>query len=199
MRKNKIIIAVAVLSFAAFAIAAYAAEPGSTGDPIALKSYVDSKISELEARLGGAGGAGGSARPDASAGSSDIAKRVDELSAAVDRLTEENASLRRSVRQLSLVSRTDADGVADRFEAIEVYAEQRIILGAGAEMVLRTGAALAIRGELGPIIDLITGADLDAGAEIPQNHILLSSRDDNRGVKITENAWVLLKGAYTIR
>jgi len=89
--------------------------------------------------------------------------------------------------------------LADKFSAIELRENQRIICGAGAEVVLRTGKASAIRGELGALVDLISGKDLEAGENVPLNHLILSARKDNRGMKIASDAWVLIKGSYEIR
>lgn len=235
-------------------IGAHAAEPGSTGDPIALKSYVDSKITELDRKLtamiAGAGQAQGAAQGAASgananaggaaAGSGaagDVAAltaRIASLEKSLEKLSEENSRLAAAVQQLPTAAQqlTDKAGqqpsaaaaqqypadagvnsgnalafpgsaasadAADRFISIQILANQRIVMGASTEMVLRTGKALAVRGEYGAIIDLIAGKDLDAGENIPQNHLLLSPRKDNRGVKIVEDAWLLIKGPYELR
>ena len=219
------------------AICAYAA-PGSNADPIALKSYVDSKFAALEGRIAalsggqssggqaaqgagvqaagaqaqaaGAQAAGTQAARGQTAQGADVAAlaaKVDELSKTVASLKAENDNLRRAVSQMSGdsgagapidLSASAASGT-DRFEVREVFANQRVICGAGAEIVLRAGKALAIRGEYGALVDLITGQDLDAGASIPQNHLILSPRDDNRGVRVTENAYILIKGGFSIR
>ena len=234
MTKNKLAAAAiltALAAVAAIATFSYAAEPGSAGDPIALKSYVDAKISELEEKLSGKtpGQAATGAEQAGAQDSGSVSQRIGELEKAVAKLTEENEALRRSIRQTAAslgslgdgaggaVAKTDGDDVAgnggaddgavsggspagpERFVAVEALADQRIILGAGTELVLRTGKALAIRGESGALVDLITGKDLDAGENVPVNHIILSPRDDNRGVRISEDAWVLIKGTYAFR
>ena len=250
-------------------IASHAAKPGSTGDPIALKSYVDSKISELEKKLtamiggaaqtqdasqgtsAGAGAAGAAAGTNAAVGTnaaagtnagiasdmSALAARLIELEKKIEKLSDENRSLAGAVQRLSATvnatggaaaipgSGTDDTGgtgasdvgaaaglfdpagtasagyanSSDRFNAVEVFANQRVMLGAGAEIVLRTGKALAIRGEYGGLVDLISGKDLDAGENVPQNHLILSPRGDNRGIKVSEDAWLLIKGQYELR
>ncbi|MCL2060076.1 MAG: hypothetical protein FWH01_13670 [Oscillospiraceae bacterium] len=271
-----------IFALLAYNVFASAAAAGSTADPIALKSYVDSKLEAMEIKLtlminalsdagdaDGAGGAGG-AGAITDADSADIAAlvgRIDELSVAVDRLREENSALRRSMRQLSESMGIDAGDIgvgavydeeaesgrdagleafipggadtnggagtgsgagagggagagsgvgggaaagtgvgtngsriyADHFTAVEVFANQRVIFGAGAEMVLRTGGAQAIRGEHGALVDLISGRDFEAGENVPLNHLILSPRDDNRGIRISDNAWILIRGPYEIR
>ena len=148
---------------------AYAAEPGSSGDPIALKSYVDAQISELE-------------------------KRVEQLSS-------ENEALKKAIQEGTGVSSqpAPATGSPSRFEVLHVESGQRMLMGAGTELVLRTGSAQAIRGELGSVVDLITGEDLDSGVNVRTNHLLISSRNDNRGVRFTADAYILVKGDYDMR
>jgi len=189
---------------------AYAAEPGTLGDPIALKSYVDSQLESLEVKLvnmfggGGAnaGTAGGGAAGTGAAGTSasgdtaSLSARIIKLEETVEWLIEANTALRRDFRQSGAAA---GGGAPESFIPIEVSAGQRIISGAGTEIVLRTGKANAIRGELGALVDLISGKDLDAGEDVPVNHLILSPRDDNRGMRIAEDAWVLIRGPYEIR
>jgi len=89
-----------------------------------------------------------------------------------------------------------------KFEALELTKGQVLIAGASAELILRGGKALAIGGEGGGLSDITsgTGADVNTDDEVPLNHLLLVSRDDGRGLKVTsEKAWVLVKGPYTIK
>jgi len=208
---------------------AYASGAGSKGDPIALKSYVDSRIAALDAKLTGMiQGKPQGAQTAATGESGADQSQIGDLIKAVELLKTENESLKREVRQLNAIvvsggagagsgsgsggSPGGADGetgesspgggmtyYSDKFTVLEAYANQKLILGAGTEMVLRTGKALAIRGEYGGLIDLASGKDLDAGASIPTNHMILSSRDDNRGAKLSENSWILVKGGYSLR
>ena len=211
--RNAAIAGALIFAFAAYAIIGYAAEPGSTADPIALKSYVDSKLEALETRLTTMIQSAAQTQPAAS-GQADsggdvaaLASRIRELEIAVATLKDENAGLRQNTapipvsdgEDLNLESSTGSVFSSERFSVVEVTAGQRIIFGAGAEMVLRTGKASAIRGELGAPIDLITGADLEAGESVPINHLILSPRNDNRGVRISEDAWVLIKGTFELR
>ncbi|MDR1439468.1 MAG: hypothetical protein LBJ10_05510 [Clostridiales bacterium] len=176
----------------------YASEPGSSGDPIALKSYVDSRASAIEAKL-------------------------DELVKRVDGLAAENEALRASIQQgggrIPVVAGAQAGGdgaeagaEADlaggvfyasdppyQFGVYEIKSGERVIMGAGAEMVIRTGKAAAIKGELGGVVDLIEGIDLEAGSNVQANHLLVSSRDDGRGVRFSADSFVLIKGSFELR
>jgi hypothetical protein len=68
----------------------------------------------------------------------------------------------------------------------------------GTEIILRSGKAVAYcPGENG-IVDITTGEEIFSGAEIPANHMLIIPRKDGRGALISEDAWFLVKGGYSI-
>ena len=186
----------------------YASEAGSNDDPIALKSYVDAKFSALEKKFTGTPETSADAPTGTStnvnADVADLAKKVDSLTKTVATLKSENETLKRSVQQASGTGTDSVDGIGKGsvgyiFEIHEIKSGQRVLLGASTEMIIRTGSAQAIKGELGGVIDLITGEELDAGDDVTINHLLLSSREDNRGVRFTEDAYVMIKGAFSVR
>jgi hypothetical protein len=84
------------------------------------------------------------------------------------------------------------------FVPVEVAAGLRVIGGAGAEIILRSGEAAAIGNENNGVSDLTDGLDLPTGAVVQQNHLLLVPRDDGRGIAATTDMWVMVRGAYTI-
>ncbi|MCL2163256.1 MAG: hypothetical protein FWH55_02450 [Oscillospiraceae bacterium] len=195
-------------------VSVYASGPGSSEDPIALKSYVDERISELEARLGGASGLDGSDL-DSGAGSgsgvgagTSIAARLDELTGRVEALSAENADLRRLLG-ISDDADSSESGFSEYwqgggfntsvFEVYEIKEDQRVLFGAGTEVVIRTGSAAAIIGEYGNMINLSTGEDYGAGDNVAINRLLLSSRNDGRGLRFTADAYVMIKGSFVIR
>lgn len=69
----------------------------------------------------------------------------------------------------------------------------------GTEIILRSGKGTAVVPTKEGISNITTGQDLKHNATIGKNHLLITPRDDGRGVKITENAWFLVKGDYTIK
>ncbi len=82
-----------------------------------------------------------------------------------------------------------------------VYASvgQVVLGGEGTEMILRSGKAnIYIEGVDG-LVDATTGKNLTTGDVATSNHIMIVPRDDGRGVKVTEAAWFLIKGDYTIK
>lgn len=89
-------------------------------------------------------------------------------------------------------------GATAIFEPVSVGAGKKLIGGAGAEIILRTGEAKAISNGANGISDLTGGKDLTQGAYISKNHLLLVPRDDGRGISAVTEVWVMIKGSYTI-
>jgi hypothetical protein len=82
-----------------------------------------------------------------------------------------------------------------------VYASvgQIVLGGEGTEIILRSGKGdIYITGADG-IVDSTTGANLKNGDKATTNHMMIVPRNDGRGVKVTEAAWFLIKGDYTIQ
>jgi hypothetical protein len=90
---------------------------------------------------------------------------------------------------------SEAGGI---FVPLEVAAGKRIIGGAGTEIILRSGEAAAIGNESNGISDLTEGLDLQTGAAVSRNHLLLVPRDDGRGLSATSDVWLMVRGPYTI-
>ena len=89
---------------------------------------------------------------------------------------------------------------SSKYEVVgPVAAGKKIIAGESTEIVLRGGKATAISAQAGGVADLIAGTDLTTGTNIPLNHLLLVPKDDGRGITITSEAWVLIRGSYTIK
>lgn len=85
------------------------------------------------------------------------------------------------------------------FTPVSVAVGKTIVGGEGAEMILRAGKAnVVISGSEG-ITDATTGQTLYNGHSATLNHLTIIPRDDGRGFKVTEAAWFLVKGSYTIQ
>ncbi len=84
------------------------------------------------------------------------------------------------------------------FTPVSVAVGQTIIGGEGTELILRAGkASVVISGSEG-ITDATTGQTLYNGHSATLNHLTIVPRADGRGFKVTEAAWFLVKGSYTI-
>lgn len=69
----------------------------------------------------------------------------------------------------------------------------------GTEIILRSGKGIAVVPTAEGISNITTGQDLKNNASVGKNHLLITPRDDGRGIKVTENAWFLVKGDYSIK
>lgn len=158
--------------------AASAAEPGSDADPIVSKSYVDAKINELLVRL-------------------------NVQNVQINELTEKNKQLSDSLAQAEAAIQELKGGNSGRaqlFEVLELTMGQSLICGAGTEVILRGGKATAIISQDGGLADLTAGTEIKSALDIPLQHLLLISRDDGRGLKVTaDKAWIMVKGSYEIK
>ena len=85
------------------------------------------------------------------------------------------------------------------FSPVQLAAGQKLIGAEGTEIVLRSGEAVAIDNGENGVSDLTSGADLMAGDQAGQNHLLLVPRNDGRGIAAVTDIWVLIRGDYTIQ
>lgn len=186
-KKRKILYPLfAVLFFLVGVIFAQAAgEAGSSSDPLVTKSYVDQQIAQLAAKINSLSTTGSSG----SASSSD----VEQLKTDVGDLT------RFVIDALSDIQELEEKVSANGFQVISMNKGQTLLLEGGAEVILRSGAATAISGESGTLVDVSDGRDLQNGASVPVQHLIISPKGDGRGLKITANAWLIVKGGYTIK
>lgn len=77
-------------------------------------------------------------------------------------------------------------------------------VGGSCEIVLRSGSASIVSpftdDNAQGLADFTDGKDLQNGASVPSNHLLLIPRgDDGRGIKVTSSsAWIMVRGEYKI-
>lgn len=189
--KRKIIFGIELVLSLCFmiAITVFAAQVGSSDDPLVAKSYVDDKIDQVLKTINGLNLNGNGSAVSTGITEADKKAIVDEVM--------------KQVEPLIAVALTGED--AESSEAggkyIPVFATvgQTVFGGEGTEMILRSGKGeIYINGVAG-IVDATTGQELKAGTKVSMNHILIVPRDDGRGVKITENGWFIIKGDYEIK
>lgn len=119
----------------------------------------------------------------------------------VDELSSKYTELKIAYDTMNQQIGSSQSGNASKFQVIELEAGKTLFLGESTEVVLRGGKATAIPGANGGLADLSsgTGAEYGKGQAVPLNHLLLSSRNDGRGMKATVKAWILVKGDYTVQ
>lgn len=84
------------------------------------------------------------------------------------------------------------------FEVVNVSSGEKLLTGAGTEIILRSGRAKVLAGPGGGLSDLTTGSNLSTGHQVKSDHLLLSARDDGRGVVLESQAILLVRGGYKI-
>lgn len=115
-----------------------------------------------------------------------VDKRFEELDTYLEsKLSEEDTSSSQTAQAML-------------FEIVEVKAGGMIYLGDSTEFILRSGEAVAIASTNGGLANLTEGYDIAQGKQIPKNHQILNPRNDGRGVAVTHDAWVMIKGPYTV-
>lgn len=84
------------------------------------------------------------------------------------------------------------------FNVVDVKKGQKIKCGDGCEMILRMGSGKIIASYYGGISDVTAGYDLGQGLDMPANHLLIAPLGDGRGVEMTTDGKVMIKGTYTL-
>lgn len=164
------------------ASAAGSGEPGSDADPLVTKSYVDQQIARLSSQIS-AGGSTGSGNVDSGT--------VSQLQTDVGDLTK-----------FVIDALTDIENIKGRtgYSVVKAAKGQKILLSEGTEVILRSGSATAINGSSGDrLLDATAGREIQAGASIDAQHIVISSRTDGRGLNMKSDSFLIIKGAYTIK
>lgn len=93
---------------------------------------------------------------------------------------------------------TASGSSSSSYNLVNVKSGQKIIGGEGTEFVLRMGSATIIATENGGVADLTSGLDLQNGSAVPANHNLLSPKNDSRGIHMSTDGIILIKGTYTV-
>lgn len=85
------------------------------------------------------------------------------------------------------------------FQVVEMKSGQSLIAGEGTEVILRSGEVTAIISPLGGLTDVTAAKDLQQGEKISANHLLIIPRSDGRGALALTDAFLLVKGTYTLK
>jgi hypothetical protein len=178
--KKRLVIALSV-AVAVCAVAGgtvLAATIGSEDDPLVSKSYVDNKIEQVLTLINGNG---------------------TTTSASVDTDAIVSEAVSEVMEQINSGDLTGGSVAVDGYAPVSVAVGQTIYGGEGTELILRAGKGrVVISGEDG-IADITTGNELKSGSTVTKNHLLIVPRSDDRGVKVSEAAWFLVKGTYEIK
>ncbi|MDA3845512.1 MAG: hypothetical protein PF505_03070 [Vallitaleaceae bacterium] len=93
-----------------------------------------------------------------------------------------------------------SEGTSSIFEVVFVSAGQTIIGNESTEIILRSGAAKAIANMDGNgLSDVTSGVDIGQDVSVSLNHLLIVPRSDGRGLKVSADAYLMVKGTYVIQ
>lgn len=91
-----------------------------------------------------------------------------------------------------------AAAVDSQYEIVYLTKGQMLLPTGAAEIVLRSGSAVATAPDTTQgLSDLTSGAEIYKGASVTKNHQLLVPRGDGRGIIITSGeAYIMVRGEY---
>lgn len=102
--------------------------------------------------------------------------------------------------KISAISSQGQGGTASQpgFSVVDVKQGQTVRGGNGCEMILRMGSATVNASQSGGLSDVTAGFDLPQGYAMPANHLLVVPINDGRGVTMTTDGKIMIKGAYSV-
>lgn len=180
-----LVVAILVLSMAVIS-AADGVAPGSEQDPIVTQSYVEQKSEQIKYYIDSLIA---KANGDNSIQDQEIAK----LKAELELKNQEIAKLTEEIKNAA------SSGIG-KFQVVEMQKNQVLIAGEGAEIIPRSGRFSAVYGANGGLSDITSAKDMKNDEAIANNHMLIASRGDGRGMKaLADKSFLIIKGTYTLK
>lgn len=187
-RKTGIAVLVAVILVLSAVVisAADGVAPGSEQDPIVTQSYVEQKSEQIKYYID-------SLITKANEGNGAQNQEIANLKARLELKDQEIAKLTEDIKNVM------ASGSV-RFEVVEMQKNQILIAGEGAEIIPRSGRFSAVYGANGGLSDITSAKDMKNNEAIVNNHMLIASRGDGRGMKaLADKSFLIIKGTYTLQ
>lgn len=94
---------------------------------------------------------------------------------------------------------TGVSSTSNIYVTVQVSAGQTIVGSEGTQFILRSGSATAVCPGSNGLVDTTAGLDLGGGGIIQNNHVYITPRDDGRGLYMTGDGYIMVKGSYSIR
>ncbi|MFZ5354461.1 MAG: hypothetical protein ACOZCL_17295 [Bacillota bacterium] len=163
--------------------------PGSAEDPIVTQSYVTQAIDQLRSYVDGLFS---NIKTDITNLNSSVAANgegIGSLKSQLDAKSMEIAALQEQLKNATATS----------FQVVFVKKGTTMLSGEGTEIIVRSGICVAIASANAGLADVTDGKDLKTNDQIINNHLLISSRNDGRGLKASEDSYLLVKGSYTLK
>ncbi len=182
MKKHIISLGLCALCLLAVSMAAqqktYASStPGSSGDPIVTKSYVDGRFAELAKMI------------------NDSKAQPGGTSSGVTANVSKDELINEVMAQIQYFYGDSFTG-SEAFKPVLLKAGEVLVGYEGTEISLRSGKAVSYVMVENGIPDLTTGEELQNNKNLSANHLLIVPKYDARGVKAVTDAWFIVKGGY---
>lgn len=84
------------------------------------------------------------------------------------------------------------------YAVLHLLEGQALIGGEGTEIIVRSGEVKAIDNGIDGISDITAAMDLKSGTICKANHLLLVPRNDGRGITAVTEAYIMIRGPYTL-
>lgn len=194
-----LIVLAAIASTVVIVHAATSAQPGSEFDPLVTKSYVDEQIQKLSEKIGSSTSKSSSSSNTGSADQQVIENLRTDVRDLTNLIIDAYTKIQSLEKQnLELIQKLQS--MESGFTVVEAKKGQIVVLGAGSEVIVRSGETTAVSGIYGGLADVTGARDLVTGEKIPNQHLLISARDDGRGIKINSDvSYMLIRGSYTVQ
>lgn len=180
-----LVVAILVLSMAVIS-AADGVAPGSEQDPIVTQSYVEQKSEQIKYYID-------SLIAKANGDNSIQDQEISKLKAELELKNQEIAKLAEEIKNAA------SSGIG-KFQVVEMQKNQILIAGEGAEIIPRSGRFSAVYGDNGGLSDITSAKDMKNDEAIVNNHMLIASRGDGRGMKaLADKSFLIIKGTYTLK
>lgn len=182
-------------------IFAFAAEYGTSNDPLVSLSYIESVlapqireeadkiIAEKTANLG----------DEIDAKINSISGEIDDKIAGYTSKSAEEIVTDAFVQNVAdkVAAKVGSTSAPSTFALVKLKAGQTLTAKVGCEALLRIGSAKCVSSGTPGLIDMTTGGDLAGGKALEKNHLYLCTVD-GRGIKATSDITLLVRGPYSI-
>lgn len=174
--KNKVILILILSAILLYPIIGFSSDSSNSDDPLITLSYLEYRLDSINSSI--------------SEATSSQAVSIENLENLIDEQSDLINNLNNKINNLKVSSSS--------LEIVELNANQKIILEAGSEIILRAGTAYAITSDQGGLSDVTSGVDIKENQSIPRNHQLIIPRSDGRGVYVDNYAIFMVTGVYEV-